>query len=258
MTKPTCSFPECGRPMRALGYCMTHYQQQRRGEELRPIWKTPRGDACSFPACERPVHARTLCAAHFQQRKKGQELRPVAEPSVCIADECSTPTRFAELCRVHGERMRLYGRLDKLPEPSVAERFWEKVHKTETCWLWIGAISSTGYGTISIDGRRQGAHRLSLALAGVEIPDGYDVDHLCRTPPCVNPNHLEPVTHAENMARAPFSGPDWQRAKTHCPQGHEYTPENTGFRKSHTARICLACKRERSREYRARKRSLHS
>ena len=84
------------------------------------------------------------------------------------------------------------------------------------------------------------------------IPEGLELDHLCRVPACVNPLHLEAVTHAENMARGiRFDVGAAQRAVTHCPKGHPYSEANT-YRYA-GERACRACVRDRKREaYRAR------
>ena len=138
------------------------------------------------------------------------------------------------------------------------ERFWPKVEKTDTCWLWTGAKTPLGYGKFNVGkGRIELAHRTSLALAGVTIPPGFDVDHLCRVPSCVRPDHLEPVTHAENMVRAPWTGTHFQAAKTHCPSGHEYVPENT-YVNRRGSRECRTCIRARRRARRSRAAVHHS
>ena len=94
-----------------------------------------------------------------------------------------------------------YGREPRPRSRPLAERFWEKVEKTETCWLWKGGKSGPGYGVIWADGRLAPAHRVSLILAGSPPPAELEVDHLCRVPLCVRPDHLEAVTHAENLRR---------------------------------------------------------
>lgn len=95
------------------------------------------------------------------------------------------------------------------PRPSQARpaevRFWERVHKTESCWLWIGVLRN-GYGRIAIKSgdrwRRVDAHRFVFELLGQTVPSDMQVDHLCRVAHCVNPMHLEVVTSAENSRRA--------------------------------------------------------
>lgn len=111
------------------------------------------------------------------------------------------------------------------------------------CWLWIGALQN-GYGSIKKEGRNYPAHRLSYEMNKGAIPGGLVIDHLCRVPSCVNPDHLEPVTIGENISR----GDNHHRRKTHCPKGHEYTPENTKI--YGPSRFCRACNLERSREWR--------
>ena len=115
--------------------------------------------------------------------------------------------------------MKKHGSLDD-PRPSIEERFWAKVDKDGpsavswtgdplpgNCWLWTGAASSLGYGKFA--GPSQGesdapwnVHRYAYTLLVGPIPDGLTIDHLCRVPACVNPDHLEPVTQIENNRRA--------------------------------------------------------
>ena len=80
-------------------------------------------------------------------------------------------------------------------------RFWSKVEKTPTCWLWRGGLHGHGYGQVRWDGRRQKAHRVSYQMFNGPIPDGLELDHLCRTRACVRPDHLEAVTHRTNCLR---------------------------------------------------------
>jgi len=81
----------------------------------------------------------------------------------------------------------------------MAERFWENVNMTETCWLWTGTIPQ-GYGTTYYGRAKIQAHRLSWILCGNDIPEGHIIRHKCRNKNCVNPEHLETGTHAENQA----------------------------------------------------------
>jgi hypothetical protein len=152
--------------------------------------------------------------------------------------------------------------------PSMIDiaRFWSKVDRSggrRACWPWLTQSRSPyGYGVFSLGVRgvnkRVLAHVFSYMLLLGEIPEGLELDHTCTNPACVNPAHLEPVTHQENMLRASRRGRLFRRLPTHCPQGHEYTPGNTGIHRrgsGETNRICLTCRRayERRRYHRARK-----
>lgn len=86
---------------------------------------------------------------------------------------------------------------------TATERFWPKVDKTTTCWLWAGGITAAGYGALrSDDGSVLLTHRFSYELHVGPIPDGLVIDHLCRNKRCCNPTHLEAVTQGENVVRA--------------------------------------------------------
>ena len=127
---------------------------------------------------------------------------------------------------------------------ALANRYWAKVDKrTPTdCWLWIGAKNSNGYGQINAGGRRGTnlyAHRVAWEMVYGPIPVGLEIDHLCRVRLCVNPAHLKPVTHRENLLRGANA------TKTHCKHGHEFTPKNTGRIRGH--RRCRACNAESER-----------
>jgi hypothetical protein len=125
--------------------------------------------------------------------------------------------------------------------PPVEARFWAKVEKLgpDDCWIWNGATSA-GYGHFHFGDTHVLAHRWSYEQAIGTIPNGLQLDHLCRTPACVNPDHLEPVTLAENVLRG-ISLSAKNARKTHCKHGHELTPENTYVRPS-GFRNCRACR----------------
>lgn len=123
------------------------------------------------------------------------------------------------------------------------------------CWPWIGTRDRDGYGHLDRPGRGTGnvlAHRYSYESFIGPIPDGLDLDHLCRTPSCVNPWHLEPVTRAENTRRGTAIAVRVQRKhdRTHCKYGHEFTEENTYLRSNGT-KSCRVCTRDRFRARRA-------
>src|SRR5690349_18712112 len=106
------------------------------------------------------------------------------------------------------------------------------------CWIWNGKPRKDGYCKIKIQGKTYYAHIISYKSAGLDIPEGYTLDHLCRVRNCVNPAHLEPVTQKVNTARG-ISVVAVNMKKTHCNAGHEFTPENT--REAKGKRHCRKC-----------------
>ncbi|WP_096302916.1 HNH endonuclease signature motif containing protein [Jatrophihabitans sp. GAS493] len=142
---------------------------------------------------------------------------------------------------------------------TAAERFFAFVEKGSTdgdCWEWRGYRQPLGYGRFRVEGRKTLAHRYAYELLVGPIPDGLSLDHLCRNPPCVNPAHLEPVTHRENVLRG--EGPAAHHAtKTHCPSGHAYSSENTVV-DNRNRRVCRTCKTNCQRTRRARRKQLQS
>lgn len=133
------------------------------------------------------------------------------------------------------------------------ERLLKNINKTKTCWNWTGHLSTKGYGETSIKGKKYRAHRVIYELIKGEIPAGLELDHLCRNTICVNPDHLEPVTHRENMRRAmPF-----RKELTHCKQGHEFNEKNTFLfkrPKGFITRICRRCRDAGVKRWKLKKR----
>lgn len=135
-----------------------------------------------------------------------------------------------------------------------ADRFWSYVDRTSECWLWLGGRTPNGYGKFWLNGGTALAHRVAYKTTKGPIPEGLHIDHLCRVPLCVRPDHLEPVTPQVNTLRG--IGPASRNArKTHCPQGHPYSEANTGVQRyaGRVARVCLTCGRERQKRYAIRK-----
>lgn len=137
------------------------------------------------------------------------------------------------------------------PIPAI-DRLMKRivVDPASGCWIYTGSIIHNGYGTIGVPHRqRRLVHRIAYESLVGPIPEGLDLDHLCRVRSCCNPLHLEPVTRKENARRGIGMGAwkaAFQRAKTHCPQGHPYSVENT--RHYRNERSCIECCRKHSRE----------
>ena len=139
-------------------------------------------------------------------------------------------------------------------EREVQSRFWTKVNKTDDCWLWTGNTASNGYGRVSIAGQNLAAHRVSYEWLVGPIPDGLELDHVrdrgCTSRACVNPAHLEPVTHRENTLRGDTIT-SRAAATTHCPRGHALEAGNlvpSSLKKGR--RQCLTCSRQQAADRR--------
>lgn len=135
---------------------------------------------------------------------------------------------------------------------TVEKRLLNHIAKTDKCWLWLGAMDSKGYGRMRVNKRYKGAHRVAYELWRGEIPEGLVLDHLCKRPDCVNPQHLEPVTQRENLMRGDTL-PAKQARITNCPHGHPYSGDNLFYYRG--ARMCRACSRVRARAYVAKRRT---
>lgn len=191
---------------------------------------------CYGPRCNRAVYARGLCKPHYTQARLGKELKPL--------------------------------RLVVPPE----ERFWAKVNKDGPlipghpelgpCWLWTKSLSR-GYGYFS----KVPAHRVSYEWLVGPIAEGLETDHLCHTltpeciasddcphRSCVNPHHLEVVTHRVNADR----GRNAYARRERCLHGHPFDEGNAVRVASHSGRVCRVCRIEAGRRYRAKIRALRS
>lgn len=141
---------------------------------------------------------------------------------------------------------------------TLEVRFWEKVKKAEgdACWLWVGSRrhQQYPYGCIWARGKAQWAHRIAWELEHGPIPEGMQVDHICKNPQCVRHDHLRIVTPRQNWVDYSDSPMAANAKKSHCPQGHPYSTENIALVKRSamrsgngkrvgrtTARVCLTC-----------------
>ena len=137
---------------------------------------------------------------------------------------------------------------------AAENRILARVVVDDGCWKWTGHHDRDGYARCYWNGRAL-AHRAVYEILKGPIPQGLEIDHLCRNRGCVNPAHMEPVTHAENTLRG-FSPQALNARKTECAHGHPLSGENLHIRPRDGGRICRACDRRRHREaYQRRKAS---
>ena len=177
---------------------------------------------------------------------------------LCSYEGCESKAVSWRMCQKHYQRVKKYGSPDivhkggHLAKPLV-DRFWALVNigATNECWLWRNAAPIRGYTTFHLytgsnkptDGRQQTifAHRMAYILTYGPIPKGFEVDHLCRNPACINPAHLEAVTRSVNWLRSDTPSAVNAR-KTHCLRGHLFEEANIWHSPSKpTHRWCRAC-----------------
>lgn len=199
--------------------------------------------------------------------RAARAARLAALPFRCTHTGCYETLQQAGQCTLHqGCEFGAH----RHPCPAAAEieeallaRFLAKVSlpdSIEECWIWTGATTRrvNGYGRFSVMGRLSLAHRFAYEFARGPIPAGLEIDHLCRTPPCVNPWHLEPVTRSVNVRRgtAIEKSIELQRSKTACPAGHPYDEANTYLVPgSNDHRQCRACKADANRRHDAKRKA---
>jgi hypothetical protein len=127
------------------------------------------------------------------------------------------------------------------PRASLEDRLWSKVEVTGFCWLWTGGIGPKGYGHFSPTPQEKvRAHRYVYEFLIGTIPDGSQLDHLCRIKRCVNPDHLEPVTGKVNVSRIP------RVTYRLCPQGHGEINEGNSYLEKGRMR-CKECNNIRNK-----------
>ncbi|WP_406227343.1 HNH endonuclease [Streptomyces anthocyanicus] len=163
------------------------------------------------------------------------------ESLACAYEGCNKGARHRGYCDACYARLRRHGVLPKLtPEMRLFSKV-ESDGTAEGCWLWSGTVAPTGYGQIRWGGKVQYAHRVIYGYLISDIPDGLELDHLCRVRQCVNPWHLDPVPHQINVIRG--DAPRVNGDRTHCIRGHAFSEENTYTYRG--SRQCRACRRLR-------------
>lgn len=130
----------------------------------------------------------------------------------------------------------------------MSKRFLSKISRSDDgCWLWTASLSTNGYGQFRIDGVLYAAHRLVYEAACGPVPDGLELDHLCGVRRCVRLDHLECVTHHENVLRG-NAPPSINAHKQVCVNGHPLVPGNVvPSSAARNGRECLTCHRQRAK-----------
>ena len=164
----------------------------------------------------------------------------------CTIPDCDKPHWARGFCSKHYYQRWVKPRDQLLPRPPVEARFWSKVDKSGDCWLWMGSLTASGYGSFRGENRTVLSHRQAYELLVGCIPDDLTIDHLCRVRRCVNPTHMETVTNRINILRG--NGISARAAlRIHCPHGHPYDLFNTI--RDNGCRRCRIC-REQQRRHR--------
>lgn len=175
-------------------------------------------------------------------------MHPQSTRSLCSVEGCARPVCALGFCTKHYQRVKKHGTPDGRTVPPFAERLLSRVDQSggpNACWPWLGSMHLNGYAQVTTPEHASYlGHRAMYELLIGPIPEGLDLDHLCRNRACVNPTHLEPVTRQVNLLRG-IGIPAQQVKKTHCPAGHPYDAENTAMDAGH--RLCRTCGRERAR-----------
>lgn len=135
---------------------------------------------------------------------------------------------------------------NRLTPAEAEERFWAKVDQAGECWLWTGDLDQNGYGNALVNRRKRKAHRVAYEALVGPIPEGLELDHLCRVRNCVRPDHCEPVDHRTNVLRG-NTVTAANAAKSRCLRGHPFDDDNTYVRPNGN-RNCKKCHADRERE----------
>ncbi len=227
-----CSIQDCPHPAIKRGYCNRHYKRWlRHGDPLGGGHdRTPGRKTCKARYCDRLVVGHGWCVKHYNRWIAGKD------PEAPTWHDMTIEERFLSKVDKNG------------PVPG-----WRP--DLGPCWVWTAARHSFGYGAFCPgNGDTVAAHRWSYEHFVGPIPDGLEIDHLCRNPPCCRPDHLDPVTGYDNQHRSPITFASINSGKAFCDRGHEFTPENTRIAANGT-RSCKECARMAVRRHRARLRA---
>lgn len=208
---------------------------------------------CLVEGCDRVAHTAGLCQGHYDRRRRygdvgPAEFRPITPGRRCSISACARKHYAHGYCRSHYARWRAHGTVEETPvefRATTPLAVWRRyVEVTGFCWNWTGGTNGrygvTGSGSSRT---RTYAHRWAYEQLVGPIPVGLEIDHLCFNTLCVNPDHLEPVTTAENLRRM-----NTRRGGELCRNGlHIMTEENTLYEKR-GARRCRECKNVRQRK----------
>lgn len=171
---------------------------------------------------------------------------------LCSVLNCGRPHHGRGYCRLHAHRDLKHGDpnavLNQRGMPLKERLLQKAVIQDSGCWVWRGQTNRDGYGMMNYDGKNRSVHRLSYSAFRGQPPVGLELDHLCRNRACINPEHLELVTHQENSRRGLLK-------KDTCVRGHPLAYPNLYARKMKNGRVstsCKACQMVRTSKYRRR------
>ena len=248
MSERICSVDGCTKKRTKREWCETHYRRWQRKGDVGSANTIRVRSKCLVDGCENPSRTLGLCTMHAKRFKKTGNPGPAGTIRVigeCASNGCDQPARAKGLCGMHYRRQLRSGDADGF---TLERRFFGHIaSETERgCWQWDVPHEETGYGQFA-GGR---AHRWSYRFFIGDIPDGLELDHLCRNRACVNPWHLDPVPCRVNILRGESPAAHNAR-KTHCIRGHAFTEANTyrppGKPRTRHCRKCMAIRAARSR-----------
>jgi hypothetical protein len=264
----TCSIEGCDNAHLARGWCDKHYRRWKAtGDPLavKHIAAYPPDATCHVDGCPSRPASFGYCAKHYARWVRHgdtsvvRQSAPYAADAVCPVSDCGRRVASRGYCARHAANLRNYGnpvpRKERPLEVRLRETGWTVTESG--CWEWSGKRNDGGYGIFSA--RRLGyenvrAHRVMYEHFVGPIPEGLEMRHRCDNPPCVNPEHLEPGTHAQNMADIFDRGRAPSQNRTECANGHDLTLPGA-LRQTKRERICVECARARARRYMQRQRA---